>query len=121
VQEDQYDIADAAYRVIEAARAILSVLGQRDADGDWQPLPQPSLSEDERRRIKPWLFEPWAELHAAVTRWDVEIAPRTCVERLGQIERAARALLAELDSGAWPRGALLELRDALDVGAATGP
>lgn len=62
---------DALVAIAEAAEELCGVVGERAADGDFNPLPQASLTGAVREEIAPHVFRQWAAAKAALHRADV--------------------------------------------------
>ena len=62
---------DALVAIAEAAEELCMVVGERAADGDFNPLPQASLTGAVREEIAPHVFRQWAAAKAALHRAEI--------------------------------------------------
>ncbi len=62
---------DALVAIAEAAEDLCRVVGERAADGDFNPLPQASLTGVVREEIAPHVFRQWAATKAALYRAEI--------------------------------------------------
>ena len=72
---------DALVAIAEAAEALCGVVGERAADGDFNPLPQASLTGAVREEIAPHVFRQWAAAKAALHRAEIGAEYHEFVQR----------------------------------------
>jgi len=63
---------DALVAIVKAAEELCIAVGERAADGDFNPLPQASLTGAVREEIAPHVFRQWAAVKAALHRAEVD-------------------------------------------------
>lgn len=63
---------DALVAIAVAAENLCGAVGERAADGDFNPIPQASLTGAVREEIAPHVFRQWAAVKAAIYLAEVD-------------------------------------------------